>query len=129
MSGNISKKVKLLKEKWGTSDPFRLCSYLKIIILYKDLGGIKGYYKKILNRKVIILNQNLSFYDKKVVCAHELGHCILHSTNDVKLMLEHGRLAKKSRYENEANEFAEKLLLDENDTNEYTSKIKYFLYE
>lgn len=124
MEAKIYRKVKSIKNKWGTNDPFKICKYLNIHIYYKELGDIKGCYKKILNKKIIIINQNLNEKDRKIICAHELGHCLFHSTRDIKFMLEHGKMAKKSKYEKEANLFAKELLLENNES--YSFEL-YFL--
>lgn len=109
---NIYRRVNNLKKRWGTNDPFKLCKYLKIEVRYYDLGEIKGYYKKVFNRKFIVINENLSSLDKKIICAHELGHCLLHSSKDIQNLLEYGNFAKYSIFEDEANEFAAYLLID-----------------
>lgn len=128
---NIPLKVKNLTEKYGTSDPFKLCKYLKIYIFYKDLGEeMKGFYQKIKARKVIVINENLDKFSKRVVCAHELGHCILHSNKQVQFSREHSLLPKNSIYELEANKFAAELLIDEDDDNYiYKCKIDFSTLE
>ena len=72
---DIKDKVERLINTYGTNNPFKLCKYFKINIIYMDLGNIKGYSIKKMKKKVICINSNLSDFDKKLVCAHELGHC------------------------------------------------------
>ncbi len=126
---DIYRRVKNLKKRWGTNDPFKICRYLKIQIRYCDLGEAKGFYKKVLRKKFIIINENLSSLDKKIICAHELGHCLLHSSKDVKNLLEYGNFDKYSIFEDEANEFAAHLLIDNNFNEYYRSCIKSELLE
>lgn len=107
---NIKLRVKNLIEKYNTRNPYKLCEKLKIDIKFRDLGKIRGYFKKVLRNKYIVINERLDEYSQKVVLCHELGHAVLHSSKEVLLM-------KESFYryipelENEANEFAAQLLL------------------
>lgn len=121
---NIPIRVKNLVKTWGTRNPFILCEYLKIYVTFKDLGeNMKGFYDKIKGRKVIVINENLDEFAKKIVCAHELGHAIMHSSKQVQFSREHTLFPKHSLYEQEANKFAAELLVDEND-NEYIYNCK-----
>lgn len=110
---NIPIRVKNLIKKWGTRNPKKLCKYLGIDIMYLDLGDIKGYYKKSLHKKIIVLNENLDELSSVVVLAHELGHALLHSNREIKFMKDSHLLPKTSIYENQANKFAAELILNE----------------
>ena len=110
---NIHLKVRRLVHRWGTRNPFLICKYLKIIIIYADLGKVKGCHKKILGKNVIWININLSERDKKIVCAHELGHCLFHANRAMEFLLEY-KMAKISLDEKQANEFTALLLQEEN---------------
>ena len=115
---NIIKKVKSLKRKYKTNNPFLLCESLNIKIFIKDIGFVKGYYKQILRKKYIVLNEKLDGLSMKIVLAHELGHAILHK-KEINLMKETFMFPKNSKVEKEANQFAAELLLDEFLTDEY----------
>ncbi|MGL6064218.1 MAG: ImmA/IrrE family metallo-endopeptidase [Fusobacteriaceae bacterium] len=117
---NIKLRVKNLIERWGTRDPFRLCEYLKIVVSYKELENIRGYYTKCLKKKNIVLNENLDELSMKVVLAHELGHAILHK-KEINLMKESFMFPKNLVVEKEANKFAAELLIDdESNIDDYT---------
>lgn len=109
---NIPRRVKNLVNKWGTANPFSLCKYLGILIIYKDLGEIKGYSMKRLGKKLICINENLNEVDKLFTCAHEMGHLLCHNFEDLKFLKENTNLVNISSYENEANLFAKELLKD-----------------
>lgn len=109
---NIKKKVDSLIKKYETRNPFLLCKYLKITVLFLELGKTKGYFKKTLRKKFIIINNELSEFERKIVCAHELAHAILHSSNDMKFMLNNDIICKRNILEIEANEFIKFLLFD-----------------
>lgn len=118
---NIPLRVRNLKEKYGTNNPFLLCEFLKILVIYQDLGDIKGFSIKHLRKKLICINENLNEVDSRIVCAHELGHCMLHQLKDMSFMMQYTKLIKKSNLEKEANIFAAELLFDDNH-NEYIYK-------
>lgn len=116
----IKRKVYDLVEKFQTRDPFKIAKFLKINIIYSELGETKGFFKKILRRKFIFINSNLRPFEKKVVCAHELAHAILHSNKELQFLLDNTNMLKKSNLEIEANTFAAELLIDDDfDNDEY----------
>ncbi|WP_130890226.1 ImmA/IrrE family metallo-endopeptidase [Fusobacterium ulcerans] len=121
---NIPRRVSNLIKKWETRNPFLLCKYLKIDIMYRDLGEIKGYYKKSVGKKIIVLNEKLDEFSLKVVLAHELGHALLHTSKEINFMKEHHLLPKSSIWEYEANKFAAELLIDEEMEYEYLYEVK-----
>lgn len=110
---NIPRVVRRLIKRYGTKNPYNLCKYLGIVIIYKDLGETKGFFKKILKKKVIFLNEKLDEFSAKVVLAHELGHAILHSSTDFQFLCSYSLLPKTSIWENEANKFAAELLIED----------------
>lgn len=119
---NIKRRVNNLVNKWGTRDPKILCKYLKIKIIYKDLGEIKGFYTKCLRRKFIFVNENLDELSQKIVIAHELGHALLHGKAIIQ-MKGYFMSCKNSTYEKEANLFAAELIIDvKEESREYLDK-------
>lgn len=111
---DVKRRVKNLEKKYGTKNPYSLCSKLKIKILYLDLGEIKGVYKKVLTNKFIVINENLDEFCQKVVLAHELGHAILHNSKEVQTLKDYDLFPRFSnRIELEANTFAAELLIDD----------------
>lgn len=128
---NIKGRVKNLVKKWGTKNPYKLCKYLKIEILYMDLGKIKGIYKKTLTNKFIVINENLSEFCQMIVLAHELGHALLHHSKEIKTLKDYDLFPKyNNQIEIEANTFAAELLSDENiDDYEYDLNIDMQILE
>lgn len=113
MGNYITKKVEQLSLKFDTNDPYKLCDALGIRLSFKDLGKMKGMYT-ILNRvRYIVINENLPEELQKIICAHELGHDILHKKIAMsKALQEFVIYDMKDRPEYEANYFAASLLLD-----------------
>lgn len=110
MNKNISKITKVLIKKYGTNNPFEIAAALNIDINKLPLGNTKGFYKYYKRSKIIFLNDELDDYQLRVVCAHELGHAVLHPRLNI-ILLEHSTLVVKNKYEIEANKFASELLL------------------
>lgn len=112
---DIRLKVLNLIVKYGTKNPFKLAKKLNIEILIEDLGEVRGLFKKVLKRKFIFINSKLSEFDKILVCAHELGHAILHSSSNYQFLIDNTRILRKSRLEDEANLFASYLLIPDDE--------------
>lgn len=106
-------KVLGLIKKYKTTDPFELASKLNIHIIEWNLHEeINGYYKYDRRNRYIVINQNLSEEWKRVVCAHELGHAILHTRINTPFMRTN-KLYSVDKIEREANRFAAELLIND----------------
>ena len=102
---------KLIK-KFDTRDPFQLCQAIGVEVFYADLGSLKWMYKYLKKNRFAVINENLDPFTKTLVCAHELGHDILHQNLARKVCLQEFILYDmKSRPEYEANLFASEILL------------------
>ena len=112
---NIKLRVLNLIARHRTRNPFKLARLLNIEIVYEDLGEVRGFFKKILRRKYIFINNKLSEFDQKLACAHELGHAVLHFSNRIQFLIDNTKLLRKSRIEDEANLFASWLLFPSDD--------------
>ena len=112
---DIRLKVLNLIVKYGTKNPFKLAKKLNVEILIEDLGEVRGLFKKVLKRKFIFINSKLSEFDKILVCAHELGHAILHSSSNYQFLIDNTRILRKSKLEDEANLFASYLLISDDE--------------
>ena len=120
MRRNIKLRVKNLVKKYNTTDPYKICQKLGIIVIYEDLGIVKGFCKSTMGMKIIMINSVFSAFAQKIILAHELGHAILHSDYDTAFMKDHF-LHYSDILENEANKFAAELLINayDNDNIEY----------
>jgi Zn-dependent peptidase ImmA (M78 family) len=110
---HISSRVQALVKKYQTADPFALCRMLHIRVHYTDLGpSMKAYYFYQSRIKTIVLNTRCSDTVQKVLCAHELGHAILHSNlANMYGFHETALLDRSVPTEYEANLFAAELLV------------------
>jgi len=115
---NIHARVKHLVQKYETRDPLRLARYLNIHVVHKEYSPhTKGYYLKTLRNKFIVVNSTLDEYSQRIVLAHELGHAILHSSEQIYFIREY-TLFPIGPYECEANKFAAELLIDDDEFKE-----------
>ena len=112
---DIRLRVLDLIVKYGTKNPFKLAKKLNIEILIEDLGEVRGLFKKILKRKFIFINSRLNEFDQMLVCCHELGHAILHSSSEYQFLIDNTSLLRRSKLEDEANLFASYLLFPDDE--------------
>lgn len=99
-------------ETYGTSNPFELCEYLDIKIIRSNLGNeIKGFFQRTTEGyEIIHINSELDEHEVKYICAHELGHAILHTDMSLSFFIENS-MQVKNRYEIQADRFAAELLI------------------
>lgn len=114
---HIEKGVKKLIINHDTNNPFKIAKKLGITVLHEDLGNTLGFYSKHFRMKFIHVNQNLELEEKEFVCAHELGHALLHPDANTPFLKKH-TLFSTDKIEQEANAFALNLLFHEKDLNE-----------
>ena len=108
-------------KKAKTNNPFEIAKHKNIIIRYFPLGNTLGFYMKNVRQQVITINCDIDEYLMMFVCAHELGHAILHP-NESTPFLHKNTFFSKDKIEREANEFAVNLLLYDKNLEEYETK-------
>jgi len=105
------RRAESLHRKHRTNCPFKIAKILNITIMYLDLPiEVKGYSRRVLKRKIIVINSNLEEDEQYFVCAHELGHIILHKGVSHYFITTH-TFVHVGRYEREAHTFALYLLI------------------
>lgn len=108
---DIRKSVRQIIRRCGCADPETICEKLNVMILEQDLPEcVKGFTVRMNHKTFIVLNQELSFEDKRFTTAHELGHILLHDGTNSVLLGCHTSFCL-SRYEKEADSFAAWLLM------------------
>lgn len=107
-----------LVRKYGTRDPFQIADALGILIIRTPMQGIRGFYQYIKRCRIIYIDSGLSDRDARFVCAHEIGHALLHRGYDRIFMDTHTYFAV-NRYEIEADRFAVDLLFDDDDLRDF----------
>lgn len=96
--------------RYETNDPFEIAKQKGIVVIYEELGSALGYYNSYKRIKFIHINEDISDALARFVCAHELGHSILHPDANTPFMKKNTFLSV-DRIEVEANTFAVELLL------------------
>ena len=110
---SIKRKVDELIKKYKTNDPYQIAKLKNIEIQYANLGNTLGFYFHDSRIKFININNNLPAEMQRFVCAHELGHAILHPRSNTPF-LKKNTFFSIDKIEVDANTFAvELLLLDE----------------
>ena len=77
-SREVCRAAARIKREYGTGDPFALARELRIEVLVRELGTLKGFYKDVYGTPFIFLSRRLTRGEARLVCAHELGHHLLH---------------------------------------------------
>lgn len=111
--------VKLAK-KHGTNDPFRIVDELGFIVIRAPLVDMRGFQQKAKRRKFIYINSNLDEQQQRLVCAHELGHHLMHR-NMNRIFMDHSTQFVTQKYENEAHMFSLELLYSDEELAEYAT--------
>lgn len=108
---NIEYKVKDLIKKYNTSNIKELVDHLDISIEYQDFKAKTLDSRLIIHKSqgFIFVRNDLDYSYENFLIAHELGHYILHY--DENISFHFLRRVYKTRLEQEANEFACRLLL------------------
>lgn len=114
---DISKKVDRLVHKYRTRNPFEIIKNMNVILIFYPLEGVKGFYQYFQRNNIIYIDERLSDKEKLFVCAHELGHMILHKNANAIFMDSRTNL-NTTKYELEADRFAINLLISDADIKE-----------
>ena len=110
----IHKMAQSLVKKAGSRNPFVIADENSIFIKYiNDFKKLKGMYMIIKRNRFIFINTNLSEQLQKVVCAHEIGHDILHRAYVDGAFHESSLFDTRNGFEYEANIFAAEIMLDD----------------
>ena len=107
---NIKQKANLLAKRYNSRNPFEIIKNLNVILVYYPLKDVRGFYQYFQRNNIIYIDENLSENEQIMVCAHEVGHMILHKNSNA-LFMDTRTHFVTTKYENEANTFAAELLI------------------
>jgi len=120
----LRQDIKLLAsyyvDKFGTRNPYELARCLNVELQIGDMGAKCGCYMFLKKHRCIFLNQNLSGSEMLLVLAHELGHAVLHRTQNC-YFIKNKTLLSSDKFELEANVFAAELLINDDMIDEYSN--------
>jgi Zn-dependent peptidase ImmA (M78 family) len=114
----IKEVVRQLIKIHKSNDPFQIAKEKNIIVLFADLGNTLGFYSSYKRIQFIHLNNQLNEKQQRFVCAHELGHAVLHPKSNTPF-LRANTLFSVEKLEVEANTFAVELLLPDEVISQY----------
>ncbi|MCM1988797.1 ImmA/IrrE family metallo-endopeptidase [Oceanirhabdus seepicola] len=117
-----------LKIKYGTKDPIELCKNLKIKISTTKIKPeiFPAYILHVSENPSIVLNEHYTINSQKILCAHELGHALLHKEN---ILNQFKGDSSSEKIEYEANLFAVALLFNRSDFKIDILKMNNYLLE
>lgn len=75
---DIKKIVNSLVKKHKTRNPFEIIKGLNVILVPVPLEGVRGFYQYFQRNNIIYIDDSLPEHEQILVCAHELGHMLLH---------------------------------------------------
>lgn len=108
----IHSTVKRVIEQYQTRDPFDIARQMGIVVFYDPFNkSLRGYYATSDDLQAIHINQYLSPEHMRQVCAHEIGHAIMHPLDNT-TFIRANTLFMPSKCELEANQFMVCLLYD-----------------
>ncbi len=109
----IVEKAKDIAEKYGGKDIFETAEISGVKVWFRPLGRLKGFYMFENNCRYIVINEDLDDITKAIVCAHELGHDMLHRELSAGGIRENTLFLDNNKTEREANLFAAEILISD----------------
>lgn len=100
-----------LRKKFGGRSIFETAENSGANVWFRELGSLKGFYICENGCRYIIVNKALDDLVAKTVCAHELGHDMLHRELSAGGMRENTLFLTNNKTEREANLFAAEMLV------------------
>lgn len=128
----IIDKAREVLKKYGGRDIFTTAENSGACVWRRHLGKLKGFYICENGRRYIILNEELDERTAAVVCAHELGHDMLHRELSSAGIRENTLFLDSNKTEREANLFAACMLIPDKailSELEYCNNIEMLAYE
>lgn len=108
-------------KKYQTRNPFDIIMGMKNVILVSaPLSDIRGFYQYFKRNYIIYIDENLSEHEKVFVCAHELGHVLIHPKAN-HIYMDAITNFNTDKFEIEANKFALELLISDEEVLEYST--------
>ena len=115
---DIKKIVNSLVKKHKTRNPFEIIKGMNVILVPAQLEGVRGFYQYFQRNNIIYIDDSLSEHEQILVCAHELGHMLLHKKANA-LFMDTYTGFNTTKYEKEADLFAMELLVPDETFLEY----------
>lgn len=111
----IIDKCKDILDEFGGGDIFETAENSGVNVWFRELGSLKGFYVYVNGCRYIVINENLDDITAAVVCAHELGHDMLHRELSEGGIRENTLFLENNKTEREANLFAAEILISDSE--------------
>lgn len=115
---NAKRLADSLARKYNTRNPFEIINNLNAIVVFYPLQGVKGFYQYFQRNNIIYIDESLSDQERQFVCAHELGHMLIHKKANAIFMDSRTQL-NTNKYELEADRFAINLMIPDADLEDH----------
>ena len=113
---NIITLAEEIRREYGGRDIFATAENSGANVWLRALGGLKGFYIFENGKRYIVINSSLNSLLRRTVCAHELGHDMLHREMSAGGIRENTLFLTNNKTEREANIFAAEMLLTDDET-------------
>lgn len=107
----IIEKADEIRSCFGGRNIYQTAENSGAKVWLRPLGGLKGFYVFENEKRYIVINNQLDEITRRVVCAHELGHDMLHRELSAGGIRENTMFLESNKTEREANLFAAEMLL------------------
>lgn len=107
---DIRKLANSLAKKYQSRNPFEIIEGMNVILVSAPLVDVRGFYQYFQRNNIIYIDEHLPEHEQKFVCAHELGHMLMHRGENT-VFMDTRTYLKTTRYESEADKFAIELLI------------------
>lgn len=121
-----------VRDEFGGRDIFETAENAGIKVWYRRLGELKGFYVFENGCRYIVINEGLGRMMKSVVCAHEMGHDMLHRELSAGGIRDNTLFLAGNKTEREANLFAASMLISDKEILselEYSDTVDSLAYE
>ncbi len=132
MMRHILETAQYVIDEFGGNNIFVTAENTGAKVWYRTLGRLKGFYVCENESRYIVINRELNSMMRAVVCAHELGHDMLHRELAAGGIRESSFLLEGNKTEREANLFAACVLISDKDIlseMEYGGSIQTLAFE
>lgn len=116
---DIAKMANDIARKYDTRNPFEIIKALNVILVFYPLNGVNGFYQYFQRNNIIYIDERQSEKEQIVVCAHELGHMVIHKRSNA-IFMDSRTHFNTDKFELEANRFAMNLLISDSEIAEYS---------
>ncbi len=107
---DIKRLAKSIAKKYQSRNPFEIIQGMNVILVFAPLIDVRGFYQYFHRNNIIYIDEHLSEHEQKFVCAHELGHMLMHRKENT-VFMDTRTYLKTMPNETEADKFAIELLV------------------